>query len=358
MRRSRAQPVTSRLEPGGTLTQIRAASFVFLLAGLITLGAGLQMTTGVLSSDDGHPPEQRGMQESGVTAASAEAFRNNDGALPPAAPLQVAAARQPSDLVAVEAAQSQANANPPQPQKKSASSGATVPEPASSGPEPTNSSAALAPVPSATLVAITTATPESVATSTATPPPTSTPLATPTLTPPTPVPPTATSMPPTATPVPPTAVPPTSTATPSTASAPPPQSISLSSLEDELFRSHNVERASLGLGSLELDAVLVQVARERAQDMADKNYFAHTSPTGETAFSIMNEFGYFYLIAGENIARNNYPDVESASVAMNGFMNSSAHRDNILDARFNKVGVGLVIDGSGMKYFAVVFAGN
>ncbi len=92
--------------------------------------------------------------------------------------------------------------------------------------------------------------------------------------------------------------------------------------------------------------------------MADNNYFSHTSPTGETAFSIMNDLGYFYLIAGENIARNNYPDDESASVAMTGFMNSPGHRDNILDARFNKVGIGLAIDSAGMKYFAVVFAGN
>ncbi len=43
---------------------------------------------------------------------------------------------------------------------------------------------------------------------------------------------------------------------------------------------------------------------------------------------------------------------------MDGFMNSQGHRDNILDDRFNKVGVGLVIDGAGMKYFAIIFAGN
>ena len=129
-------------------------------------------------------------------------------------------------------------------------------------------------------------------------------------------------------------------------------------MELELFQSHNVERAKVGVGSLQLDPVLVQIARQRAQDMADNNYFAHASPSGETAFTIMNELGYFYLIAGENIARNNYPNAESASVAMDGFMNSQGHRDNILDDRFNKVGVGLVIDGAGMKYFAIIFAGN
>jgi uncharacterized protein YkwD len=92
--------------------------------------------------------------------------------------------------------------------------------------------------------------------------------------------------------------------------------------------------------------------------MAAKNYFAHTSPTGETAFTIMASLGYTYNIAGENIARNNYPDAESATTAMSGFMNSPSHRQNILETRFNNVGIGLVFGPEGMKYFAVVFSGR
>ena len=134
--------------------------------------------------------------------------------------------------------------------------------------------------------------------------------------------------------------------------------MSLAPLEQQLYSLHNVERSKAGLGSLTLDPVLEAVARQRAQDMATKNYFAHTSPTGETAFSILGTYGYSYTIAGENIARNNYPDADSASTAMTGFMQSASHRENVLDARFNRVGVAVAFGADNMKYFAVVFAGH
>jgi uncharacterized protein YkwD len=128
-------------------------------------------------------------------------------------------------------------------------------------------------------------------------------------------------------------------------------------MEAAMFNQHNQQRAAGGLGSLVVDAQLTAIARQRAQDMASKNYFAHTSPTGETAFTLMNAMRYAYAIAGENIARNNYPDAESVGTAMSGFMNSPSHRANIMDGRYTKVGIGMATDASGMKYFAVVFAG-
>jgi uncharacterized protein YkwD len=127
-------------------------------------------------------------------------------------------------------------------------------------------------------------------------------------------------------------------------------------MEQAMFQSHNVQRSGAGLAALTVDARLMQVARQRAQDMAAKNYFAHTSPTGETAFTILGQSGYAYQLAGENIARNNFPDSESVQVSMNGFMNSAGHRANILEPVFRRVGVGVAFSGDGMKYFAVVFS--
>lgn len=129
-------------------------------------------------------------------------------------------------------------------------------------------------------------------------------------------------------------------------------------MEQELFGAHNAERAKDGLGGLQLDPALTSIARQRARDMATKSYFAHTSPSGETAFTLLAAAGYAYGIAGENIARNNYPDAQSAGVAMTGFMNSPGHRGNIMDGRFKSVGIGAVAAADGMKYYAVVFAGN
>jgi uncharacterized protein YkwD len=166
---------------------------------------------------------------------------------------------------------------------------------------------------------------------------------------------------PTATPRPPALA--TATRIPATAtSAPrPPQAPvstdSLSGIDLELFNSHNAERAKGGLAPLRIDAALVSVARQRANDMASKNYFSHTSPSGETAFILLNRSGYAYATAGENIARNNYPEAQSASVAMNGFMNSPSHRVNVMDPKFRSIGIASVTASGGMKYIAVIFSG-
>ncbi|HWO72016.1 MAG TPA: CAP domain-containing protein [Dehalococcoidia bacterium] len=123
-----------------------------------------------------------------------------------------------------------------------------------------------------------------------------------------------------------------------------------------MFQAHNAERSSAGVAGLSLDARLVAIARERAQNMAAMNCFAHEG-CGPGPFTLLNAAGYSYSIAGENIARNNYPDSQTVDVAMTGFMNSPGHRSNILDARYTKVGIGVAVGANGMKYFAVVFAG-
>ncbi|HEX5368564.1 MAG TPA: CAP domain-containing protein [Dehalococcoidia bacterium] len=171
----------------------------------------------------------------------------------------------------------------------------------------------------------------------------------------TPPPPTATPEPPepTAPPPPPTPVPPTAT----TAPAPPAASVSLGGMEQAMFVQHNQQRAAAGVAALQLDSSLESVARQRAQDMASKGYFSHTSPTGVSAFTLLDGIGYSYAIAGENIARNNYPDADSVNTAMTGFMNSPGHRENILEPRFTRVGIAMAEGADGMKYFAVVFAG-
>ena len=127
-------------------------------------------------------------------------------------------------------------------------------------------------------------------------------------------------------------------------------------MEAAMFSSHNQQRANNGAAALSLDAELVAVARQRSETMAETNCFSHTA-CGPTAFDLLGNIGYFYQIAGENIARNNYPDSQTVDVAMNGFMNSAGHRANILDTRYTKVGIGLAFGANGMKYFTVIFAG-
>ncbi len=162
-------------------------------------------------------------------------------------------------------------------------------------------------------------------------------------------------------PVPPTVLPPTPTPLPppppTPTPLPPPPPASLSGFEADILAGINGQRVAAGLAPLQLDSNLVMVARERSNDMVQKGYFGHVSPTGDTAFSIMDRYGIPYAWAGENLARNNYPDNESVAVALRDWMASQGHRDNILGINYQTVGVGAAVDGAGMKYFTLVFVG-
>jgi len=125
-----------------------------------------------------------------------------------------------------------------------------------------------------------------------------------------------------------------------------------------LFDNTNQHRVESGLPALRANGWLVGIARIRAQDMARYNYFAHTSPvTGESAFSLMDKYGVPYGWAGENLAKNNYPLDQTEPVAADALWNSPPHRENILNPNYTDVGIAFAVDGSGMKYFAIIFTG-
>jgi hypothetical protein len=89
--------------------------------------------------------------------------------------------------------------------------------------------------------------------------------------------------------------------------------------------------------TLAINQTLVEAARMKAEDMATKGYFAHTSPDGVTPWYWLDTAGYAYSYAGENLAINfvNSEDVVDA------WMNSTGHRANILNKYFSEIGVGV-----------------
>lgn len=127
-------------------------------------------------------------------------------------------------------------------------------------------------------------------------------------------------------------------------------SSNVSAIEAEVAKLVNEERAKNGLKPLELSSEISKVARIKSQDMADKNYFNHTSPTYGTPFDMMKKFGISYSAAGENIAKGQ----TTAQSVMNSWMNSPGHRANILSANFGKIGVGYVIK-NGTTYWTQMF---
>ncbi len=111
----------------------------------------------------------------------------------------------------------------------------------------------------------------------------------------------------------------------------------------------NAARRDAGLSELELDADLCAAAQVRAQEIAQS--FSHTRPDGSSCFTILEEFGISYRAAGENIAMGQRTPEE----VMDGWMNSSGHRANILNGTFTSIGVGYYVDGAGAAHWVQIF---
>ena len=123
------------------------------------------------------------------------------------------------------------------------------------------------------------------------------------------------------------------------------------SFEEQVVRLVNKRRAEYGLKPLTQNWQLSRVARFKSQDMRDKGYFSHTSPTYGSPFQMIKSFGISYRTAGENIAKG-YTSPESV---VNAWMNSTGHRANILNASFTEIGVGYVANGG---YWTQMFIGK
>ena len=112
---------------------------------------------------------------------------------------------------------------------------------------------------------------------------------------------------------------------------------SVKTLEQEVLNLVNKERKKNNLPELKLDWEISRVARYKSQDMCEKNYFSHTSPTYGSPFDMLKKFKISYVTAGENIAKGQ----KTAQAVMNSWMNSQRHRANILNKNFTKMGVGM-----------------
>ena len=130
-----------------------------------------------------------------------------------------------------------------------------------------------------------------------------------------------------------------------------PAANSLGAYENQVVTLVNQERAKAGLAPLKINTKLAGVAERKAEDLRDKNYFAHNSPTYGSPFDMMKQFGITYTSAGENIAKGQKTPAE----VMNGWMNSPGHKANIMNANYTEIGVGYVTDSNGTTYWVQHF---
>lgn len=99
----------------------------------------------------------------------------------------------------------------------------------------------------------------------------------------------------------------------------------------------NKARAENSIQPVKISPLLSEAAQLKADDMATKGYFAHTSPEGNTPWYWFKKVGYEYSYAGENLAINFFESKE----VVDAWMKSPIHRENILNKKFTELGIGI-----------------
>ncbi|QNU67551.1 SH3 domain-containing protein [Ruminiclostridium herbifermentans] len=122
----------------------------------------------------------------------------------------------------------------------------------------------------------------------------------------------------------------------------------ISADEQALLDLINNERKKQGLAALEFDADLVNIARLKAKDMKDNNYFSHTSKFYGSPFDMMKKYNIKFSAAGENIAGN-----QTIEKAVKAWTNESGN--NLYNKKFTHTGIGIVDSPTYGKIFVQMF---
>lgn len=133
--------------------------------------------------------------------------------------------------------------------------------------------------------------------------------------------------------------------------------VELEEIQAEVLRLTNIEREEQGLVPLRPDALLQRTAQGYALDMATRDFFAHRDPEGRASLDRIRDSGYldppcdctWSYVTGENIAHGQKTPQE----VVRAWMDSPAHRENILEPRFIAIGIGFY-DGYWVQNFGTV----
>jgi uncharacterized protein YkwD len=98
----------------------------------------------------------------------------------------------------------------------------------------------------------------------------------------------------------------------------------------------NIQREKYGFSALEENSKLNTMAQTKIEDMFQNQYFSHYSSLGEGVGDLAEDFGYEFLVIGENLALGNFQNDESLVEA---WMASPGHRENILSPTYQEIGV-------------------
>jgi len=111
-------------------------------------------------------------------------------------------------------------------------------------------------------------------------------------------------------------------------------------LQSKIIAETNLQRQENGnLTALKENAKLDAAAAAKANDMFLSQYFEHISPLGVGPGELVQNYGYDYIVAGENLILGNFL---SEKEVVDDWMASPGHRANILNNRYTEIGVAVI----------------
>lgn len=124
-----------------------------------------------------------------------------------------------------------------------------------------------------------------------------------------------------------------------------------------LLNATNSQRVANGVGALAVNSQLNSAAQAKANDMVARNYWSHTTPDGQEPWVFIDNSGYQYTKAGENLAYG----FATSGDTVDGWMSSASHKANMLDGAFSDVGFGFAngenFNGDGEQTVVVAMYG-
>ncbi len=112
--------------------------------------------------------------------------------------------------------------------------------------------------------------------------------------------------------------------------------------QQELIKLTNEQRQKYGLSPVTENSELDKAAEEKAKNMFAENYWAHYSPSGKSPWDFINNSGYKFSYAGENLARNFYTSKDVVDAWMASKM---GHKENVLNTHYKEIGMA-VLEGN------------
>jgi len=109
---------------------------------------------------------------------------------------------------------------------------------------------------------------------------------------------------------------------------------------EEVVALTNQQRLRSGAGAVQANPQLTAAATAKARDMFEDQYWAHVAPDGTEPWTFIQQSGYSYRFAGENLAR----DFDHTPAMIAAWIASPSHRQNLLNSRYTDIGVA-VVDG-------------